>query len=102
MADQKIIPLTRGLIVGETAPIYGQLELFLTDYKNIEIVIRRKPYTGLPDIEISMSCTSLQSFLSLLQEAKDKLDEIWLSRTATIELGERRELNHIERGKAKR
>ena len=91
MGKQNTIPLTRGLIAGETDPIYGQLELSLNDYKNIEIVIQRKPYTGLSNIEISMSCTSLQSFVDLLLEAKNRLDESWLSRTATVELGLKKE-----------
>ena len=85
MAKSRTIPLARGLIAGEDEPVYGQLELSLTNYKNIRIVIRRKPYTGRSNVKFSISSSNLQEFIDILQEAKEKLDETWLSRVATKE-----------------
>jgi len=89
MGKGKTVPLARGLVAGETDPIYGQLEVFLTNYKNVRITIRRKPYSGRSDVKFSIPYTSLQSMMDILNEALDKLDDIWLSRTATTELREK-------------
>ena len=92
MGKSKTIPLSRGLVSGETDPIYGQLEVSLINSKNIKIVIRRKPYSGQSDIKFSIPSTSFQSVIDILYEAKEKLDDIWLSRVATTELKERRKI----------
>ena len=85
MGKPKTVPLARGLIAGETDPIYGQLEISLVDDSNIEILIQRKPYSGQSDISLSIPQTSLQSIFEILQQAREKLDENWLSRVATAE-----------------
>jgi hypothetical protein len=94
MGKGKTVPLARGLVAGETDPIYGQLEIFLTNYKNVSITIRRKPYSGRSDVKFSIPYTSLQSMMGILHEALEKLDDIWLSRTATMELGEKARTKH--------
>ena len=86
MGKEETVPLARGLVGGETDPIYGQLEIFLNNYKNVRITIKRKPYSGRSDVKFSIPYTSLQSMMEILHEALDKLDNIWLSRTATTEL----------------
>lgn len=80
------IPLARGLVVGETDSIYGQLEVTLINYKNVKFLIRRKPYSGSSDIKFSIPCMSFPSVLDILQKAKEKLDDHWLSKVAVIEL----------------
>ncbi len=86
MANSKTIPLARGLIVGETAPIYGQLEISITNHNNIKFILRRKPYSGQSDLKFSIPSPSLQSFIDVLHEAREKLDDIWFSRVAKTEL----------------
>lgn len=86
MAKSRTIPLARGLIGGETTEIYGQLEVFLTNYKNVKVVIKRKPYSGHSDVKFSVECTDLQDIINILNKAKEKLDEYWLSRVAIAEL----------------
>lgn len=80
------IPLARGLVVGETDSIYGQLEVTLINYKNIRFLIRRKPYSGNSDVKFSIPCMSFPSVLDILHKAKEKLDDHWLSKAAVIEL----------------
>ena len=86
MGKSRTIPLARGLVCGETSTIYGQLEVVLTSYKNIKIVIKRKPYSGHSDVKFSIPYTDLQDIIDILKKAKEKLDEYWLSRIATTEL----------------
>jgi len=86
MGKPRTIPLARGLVGGEVNSIYGQLEVSLTNYRNIKITIRRKPYSKGSNVSFSIPCTSLKQLLDILHEAHDKLDEIWLSRVATVEL----------------
>ena len=85
MVKSRTIPLACGLIAGEDEPVYGQLELTLTNYKKIKIVIKRKPYTGRSNVKFSISSSNLQRIIDILQEAEEKLDETWLSRVATRE-----------------
>lgn len=86
MGKSKTAHLAQGLIAGETDPIYGQLEISLINDKSVEIMIRRKPYSGQPDISFSIPYTSLQSIVDILFEASEKLDDAWLSRVAQTEL----------------
>ena len=86
MGKSKTIPLARGLVGGETSAIYGQLEVFLTNYKTVKIVIRRKPYSDRSDVKFSIPFTDLQDIIDILDEALEKLDSYWLSRVATGEL----------------
>lgn len=86
MRKSKTIPLARGLVGGEIDSIYGQLEISLNNYKDVTIAIRRKPYSGNSDIKFSIPSTSLQSIIAVLCEAKEKLDDVWLSKAAVTEL----------------
>ena len=86
MGKSKKIPLVSGLIGRETHSIYAQLEISRTDYDTINIAIRRKAYSGLPDIEFSVADTDLQDIIDILEEAQNKVDSYWLSRIATTEV----------------
>ncbi|UCH31384.1 MAG: hypothetical protein JSV05_07775 [Candidatus Bathyarchaeota archaeon] len=86
MGKSRTVPLARGLIGGEVGSIYGQLEIFLINNSRIKILIRRKPYSGRPDIKFSMACPNLQDFIDILQDANEQLDVQWLSRVALAEL----------------
>ena len=86
MGTSKPVPLLLKVIAGDTDPIYGQLEVSLIDDRNIEITIRREPYSGEPDIQFLLPHASLQNVLDALHEAQEKLDEIWLSRAANRKL----------------
>jgi len=86
MGKSRTIPLARGLVGGEASAIHGQLEISLVNYKNIRILINRKPYTGHSNVKFSMPCTDLQNLIDILTLAKEKLDDYWLSRVATTEL----------------
>ena len=86
MVKSRTIPLSRGLIGGKVNSIYGQLEVSLTNHKNVKILIRRKPYSGHSDVKFSVTCAELQNIIDILQEAKEQLDAQWLSRVATTEL----------------
>ena len=101
MGKSKTIPLARGLIAGETDPIYGQLEISLINDKNIQVMIRRKPYSGHSDISFSIPHTGLQSIFHVLHEASEKLEDTWLSRIATTELQTRRRAKASQVQKAK-
>lgn len=94
MEGFKTVPLARGLVGGETDPICGQVEIFLTGHNNVRVLIRRKPYTGRSDVKFSLPYTSLPSLIDLFHEALEKLDNIWLSRTATTELGAKARTAH--------
>ncbi len=85
MGKSKTVPLARGLVGGEVNTIYGQLEVFLTNYKNVKITIRRKPYSGHSDIQFTIPWTDFQDIIEVLLEAKEKLDLQWLSRVAVTQ-----------------
>ena len=85
MKAAKEIPLVSGLIGGKARSIHGQLEIYLIDYDTVRIVIRRKAYSGLSDIEFSVAETDLQDITDLLNEARQKADTYWLSRIAAME-----------------
>ena len=101
MGKSRTIPLARGLIAGETNPIYGQLEISLINNNNIQIMIQRRPYSGHSDIRFSIPYTSLQSIVDVLNEACEKLDDTWLSRIATTELKVRHKIKALQAQKAK-
>ncbi len=101
MGKPKTVPLARGLIAGDTDPIYGQLEISLINDKNIQIMIRRKPYTGHFDVSFSIPHTSLQSIVDVLYEASEKLDDAWLSRIAKKEVQAKHEVETPRIQKAK-
>lgn len=90
MRKSRTIPLARGLVCGETSTIFGQLEVVLANYKNVRIVIKRKPYSGHSNVKFSIPYTDLQDIIDILKKAKEKLDEYWLSRVATTELKAKR------------
>lgn len=91
MAKSDIVPLAKGLIAGETDPIYGQLELSLVDQKNIEVTVIRKPYSGHPDVTFAIPSTSLKNFIDVMAEALEKLDDVWFAQTAATALRQRNE-----------
>ncbi len=80
------IPLARGLIGGKTDPIQGQLEVHLTNYKRVDIMLKRKAYSGHRDIRFSIPSIDLQDMMDILYEAKTKIEEQWLSTVATTEV----------------
>jgi hypothetical protein len=82
----KTVPLARGLVGGDVSPIYGQLEISLTNYKKLTITIRRKPYCGRRDVKFSILHTDLQDIIEILEEAQERLDDCWLARAATDEV----------------
>ncbi len=83
MGKSKKIPLVSGLLGLESGSIYGQIEISLSDHDTVNIVIRRKAYSGLPDITFSLKDTDLKDFIGVLEEAKKKVDAYWISRLAT-------------------
>jgi hypothetical protein len=101
MRKSRTVPLARGLIAGDTTPIYGQLEISLINDSNIQIMIQRKPYSGDSDIRFSIPYTSLQSIVDVLNEACEKLDDTWLSRIATTELKARHKTMGLQIQKTK-
>jgi len=86
MGNSKKIPLVSGLVGRKAGSIHAQLEVSLINYDTIHIAIRRKAYSGLPDIEFSIADTDLQDFIDILNEAKGKLDTIWIQTLALKEL----------------
>lgn len=87
MGKSKTVPLAKGLIGGKINSIHGQLELFLDDHDIIKIVFTRKPYGGQSDVKFSIAYADLQDIIDILYEAKEKLDEHWLSKYAVEEIG---------------
>jgi hypothetical protein len=79
---KKKIPLANGLLVSETDFIHGQLELSLINYKDVEVVVKQKPYGGRSDIRFSISKKALHCMIDILEEAEEKLDKYWLSEFA--------------------
>jgi hypothetical protein len=86
MKKSKMTPLAKGLIGGDTTVIHGQIEVFLTNYDTIKIIIHRKPYGGGSDVKFSIECADLQNLINVLCEAKKRSDDYWLSRVAIAEL----------------
>jgi hypothetical protein len=86
MEKPKKIPLVSGLIGREAQSIHAQLEISRVDYDTINIALKRKAYSGLPDIEFSVADTELQEIIDILQEAQNKIDSNWLSKIATPEV----------------
>ena len=82
MEKSKKIPLASGLIGRANHSISGQMEVSLISYDTVHIAIRRKAYSGLSDVEFSVSEIHLQEIIDVLTEGKKKLDTDWLSRTA--------------------
>ncbi|MCW4052754.1 MAG: hypothetical protein NWE78_06075 [Candidatus Bathyarchaeota archaeon] len=86
MAKSRKIPLARGLIGGKTDSIQGQLEVYLTNYKRIDLVLKRKAYSGRRDVKFSIPSIDLQDMMDILHEAKAKIEEQWLSTVATTKI----------------
>ena len=86
MKKAKMIPLAKGLMGGETTVIHGQIEVFLTNYETIKIIIHREPYGGGTDVKFTIESADLQDLISILSEAKKRSDDYWLSRVAMAEL----------------
>ncbi len=86
MGKSRTLPLAGGVIGQESGSAYGQLEVTLTDYKTVHILIRRKPYSGDSDIKFSMPFTDLKEIIIILDEAQEKLNDNWLSMVAIKEL----------------
>ncbi len=86
MTKSRKIPLARGLIGGKTDSIQGQLEVYLANYKRVDIMLKRKAYSGRRDIKFSIPSTDLQDMMDILYEAKAKIEEQWLSTVATTEI----------------
>jgi len=82
MEESKKIPLVNGLIGRESHSISGQMEVSLIGYDTVHIAIWRKTYSGLSDVEFSVSETDLQEIIDILTDAKKKIDACWLSRAA--------------------
>jgi hypothetical protein len=82
MEESKKIPLARGLLGREIHSIYGQMEVSLINYDTVHIAIWRKPYSGLSDVEFSVSETDLKAIINILTEAKKKADTCWVERAA--------------------
>ena len=78
-SGKRKIPLANGLLVSETDFIHGQLELSLINYRDIEVVIKRKPYGGRSDIKLLLTKKALNCMIDILEEAGEKLDQCWLS-----------------------
>jgi hypothetical protein len=85
-SGKRKIPLANGLLVSETDFIHGQLELSLLNYKDVEVVIRRKPYGGRSDIKLLLTKKALNCMIDILEEAEEKLDQCWLSELALEEI----------------
>ena len=86
MRKSRKIPLACGLVGGKTDSIQGQLELYLNDYKVVDVVFKRKAYSKNRDVRFSLPDVDLQDFINIICEAKKKLDEQWLSTIASARL----------------
>jgi len=85
MEESKKIPLASGLIGRKAGSVNGQFEVSLIKYDIIHIAIWRKAFCGLPDVEFSIQDTDLQDIITILDEAKKKADNYWISRVAEEE-----------------
>jgi len=83
--DNKI-PLANGLLISETDFIHGQLEVSLINHREVEMIIRRKPYGGRSDIKLYITKKGLQCMIDILEEAAERLDQCWLSELALQEI----------------
>jgi hypothetical protein len=79
MRRLRTIPLASGLLGPNQGSTYGQLEVSLTDYKIVHILIKRRPYTGQSDVKFSIPFSSLRELIELLTDAQERLDVYWLS-----------------------
>lgn len=86
MVKSRKIPLARGLIGGKTDSIQGQLEVYLIDYKRVDITLKRKAYSGHRDVKFSIPSIDLQDMMDILYEAKAKIEEQWLSTIAATKI----------------
>lgn len=77
------ITLVNELLGSKTKSIRGQFVVKYIDYDTVKIAFYRKLHSGLPDIEFTIADTDLPEILELLTEAKQKIDDQWLSKIAT-------------------
>lgn len=82
MEESKKIPLASGLIGRASQSISGQMEVSFINYDTVHIAIWRKAYSGLSDVEFSVSETNLQEIIDILTEAKKNVDTCWVARAA--------------------
>lgn len=86
MEKRRNEPLAMGLIGHRSGLVYAQLEVHMQDTDVLDLVVRRKPYANLPDIELSIKEKDLEEIIDVLSEAKKRLDALWLARLAETEL----------------
>lgn len=72
-------PLAMGLIGHKSGLVYAQMEIYLRDFNTLDIAIRRQLYSNLADIEFSIDNMDLEDIIDILNEAKKKLDNYWLT-----------------------
>ena len=77
------ITLVNELLGSKTKSIRGQFVVKYIDYDTVKIAFYRKLHSDLPDIEFTIADTDLPEILELLTEAKQKIDDQWLSKIAT-------------------
>jgi len=80
MGKSKITPLAKGLIGSQAHSIHGQLEVTYVNYNTVRIRIWRKMYSGLPDVNFSVTDTDLPDIIEILTNARKKINGYWLSR----------------------
>lgn len=80
MGKSKITALAKGLIGSKAQAIHGQLEVTYVNYDTVRIRIWRKMYSGLPDVNFSVTDTDLPDIIEILTEAQKKIGSYWLSR----------------------
>jgi hypothetical protein len=87
MRVTKTIPLASGLISGNgDSLVFGQLEISFTKPDSVNIMIRRKQYSGKPDTRFSLSSSGFKNMVDIICEAEDKFDANWLTIIASNEL----------------
>ena len=86
MGKSRKIPLACGLVGGKTDAIQGQLEVYLNNYRTVDIIFKRKAYSNHRDVKFSTPDVDLQDIIDILHEDKNKLDEQWLSTVASTKL----------------
>jgi len=74
------IPLASGLIGSKSQAVHGQLEVVYVNYNTVHVAIWRKMYSGLSDVNFSVSDTDLPDIIEILAEAQEKINGYWLSR----------------------
>ena len=77
------ITLVNELLGSKAKSIRGQFVVKYIDYDTVKIAFYRKLHSALPDIEFTIADTDLPEILELLTEAKQKIDDQWLSKIAT-------------------